>query len=194
MIRAAADLMYVKGVNGTTLDDVRAASGTSKSQLYRYFADKDDLVNEVVQLRSTTILRREEQRLRRLKSFNGLVRWRTALVQQNALQDGAYGCILGSLANELADQNEQARSMMAETFATWETLIAAGLKRMQDNGTLQADADPATLATGLLAALQGGYLLAQTAKDVAPMEVALDMALDHIKSLVVADKPANPDS
>lgn len=194
MIRAAADLMYVKGVNGTTLDDVRAASGTSKSQLYRYFADKDDLVNEVVQLRSTTILRREEQRLRRLKSFNGLVRWRTALVQQNALQDGAYGCVLGSLANELADQNEQARSMMAETFTTWETLIAAGLKRMQDNGTLQADADPATLATGLLAALQGGYLLAQTAKDVAPMEVALDMALDHIKSLVVADKPANPDS
>jgi AcrR family transcriptional regulator len=194
MIRAAADLMYVKGVNGTTLDDVRAASGTSKSQLYRYFADKDDLVNEVVQLRSTTILRREEQRLRRLKSFNGLVRWRTALVQQNALQDGAYGCVLGSLANELADQTEQARSMMAETFTTWETLIAAGLKRMQDNGTLQADADPATLATGLLAALQGGYLLAQTAKDVAPMEVALDMALDHIKSLVVADKPANPDS
>src|SRR4051794_7025224 len=35
IVRAAATLMYTKGVNGTTLDDVRIASGTSKSQLYR---------------------------------------------------------------------------------------------------------------------------------------------------------------
>jgi len=194
MIRAAAELMYVKGVNGTTLDDVRAASGTSKSQLYRYFADKDDLVNEVVRLRSTTILRREEQRLHRLKSFSGLVRWRTALIQQNALQDGAYGCVLGSLANELSDQSEQARTTLAETFATWEALIAAGLKRMKDSGALRADADPDALATGLLAALQGGYLLAQTAKSVAPMQVALDMALDYIRSLVVSDEDEEPAS
>lgn len=32
-----------------------------------------------------------------------------------------------------------------------------------------------------MAALQGGYLLAQTAHDVTPMEIALDMALDHVR-------------
>jgi AcrR family transcriptional regulator len=37
IVLAAADLMYAKGVNATTLDDVRAATGTSKSQLYRHF-------------------------------------------------------------------------------------------------------------------------------------------------------------
>src|SRR5437763_14362660 len=36
IVQAAADLMYVKGVHATTLDDVRAATGTSKSQLYRH--------------------------------------------------------------------------------------------------------------------------------------------------------------
>ncbi|HEY2671270.1 MAG TPA: hypothetical protein VGJ07_12985, partial [Rugosimonospora sp.] len=50
------------------------------------------------------------------------------------------------------------------------------------NGTLRPEADPAKLATGLMAALQGGYLLAQTARDAAPMAVALDMALDNIKA------------
>lgn len=34
ILRSAADLMHVKGVAATTLEDVRAASGTSKSQLY----------------------------------------------------------------------------------------------------------------------------------------------------------------
>jgi hypothetical protein len=37
-----------------------------------------------------------------------------------------------------------------------------------------------------MAALQGGYLLAQTARDVRPMEVALDMALDHVRTLLVS--------
>ena len=43
-------------------------------------------------------------------------------------------------------------------------------------------ADPDRLAVGLMAALQGGYLLASTARDVRPMEIALDLALDHVKS------------
>jgi len=43
IVAAAADLMYVKGVHATTLDDIRTATGTSKSQLYRHFPDKGTL-------------------------------------------------------------------------------------------------------------------------------------------------------
>jgi hypothetical protein len=35
----------------------------------------------------------------------------------------------------------------------------------------------------LIAALQGGYLLAQTARDATPMATSVDMALAHIESL-----------
>ncbi|MED7827363.1 TetR/AcrR family transcriptional regulator [Streptomyces chiangmaiensis] len=44
IVEAAAELFHVDGVHAVTLDDVRAASGTSKSQLYHHFADKDELV------------------------------------------------------------------------------------------------------------------------------------------------------
>jgi len=57
---------------------------------------------------------------------------------------------------------------------------------MRDSGVLNPDADPDRLATGLMAALQGGYLLAETAHDIRPMEIALDMALDHVKSFLTA--------
>jgi AcrR family transcriptional regulator len=182
IVHAAADLMYVKGVHATTLDDVRAATGTSKSQLYRHFPDKDALVHAVIALRGRLVIERETQRLGRFSSFSGLVRWRNALVQANALQNGAYGCALGSMANELADQDEEARTILAELFQTWEELIAAGLRRMQAKGTLKPDADPGQLAVGLMAAVQGGYLLANTAHDVRPMEIAIDLALEHLKS------------
>lgn len=182
IVQAAADLMYVKGVHATTLDDIRAATGTSKSQLYRHFPDKDALVHAVIALRGQQVMKRESERLERLNSFSGLIRWRNALVQVNSLQNGAYGCALGSMASELADTDEQARASLAGLFQAWEELLAAGLRRMQAKGTLSPDADPGQLAVGLMAALQGGYLLANTAHDVRPMEIALDLALEHVKS------------
>ena len=184
--------MYAKGVNATTLDDIRAATGTSKSQLYRHFPDKDALVHAVIALRGQQVMDRETQRLGRLNSFSGLTRWRNALVRVNSLQNGAYGCALGSMANELADQDEQARASLAELFRSWEELLAAGLRRMQAKGTLSPDADPDQLAVGLMAALQGGYLLASTAHDVRPMEIALDLALDHLKSYLTEPRRPHP--
>ena len=146
IVQAAADLMYAQGVNATTLDDVRAATGTSKSQLYRHFPDKEALVHAVITLRGQQVLDRETQRLGRLSSFSGLTRWRNALIQVNSLQNGAFGCALGSMANELADQDEQARVSLAALFISWEELLAAGLRRMQDKGTLSPDADPLVAA------------------------------------------------
>lgn len=182
ILEAADQLTYEKGVAQTTLEDVTTASGTSKSQLYQHFADKDVLVREVISLRASRVLERQSKRLQRLDSLRSLELWRDALVERNALRNGAYGCELGSLAHELADQDEQARQALAGHFATWQSLIAAGIARMQTNGTLRPEADPDALAAGLMAALQGGYLLAQTARDVEPMRIALDMAIAHIRT------------
>jgi len=75
-------------------------------------------VHAVIALRGQQIIERETQRLGRLNSYNGLIRRRNALIQANALQNGAYGCALGSIANELADQDEEARAILADLFKT----------------------------------------------------------------------------
>lgn len=38
------------------------------------------------------------------------------------------------------------------------------------------------MAVGLMAAVRSGYLLAQTAHDVRPMEIAVDLAFEHLAS------------
>jgi AcrR family transcriptional regulator len=182
IVQSAVELMTVKGVAATTLDDVRAASGTSKSQLYHHFVDKEALVAEVIEYQARDVLSRQEEQLRRLNSIRGLERWRDALIQRSALHNGAYGCQLGSLASELSDQNEPARSALAQHFTAWVGLITAGLERMRSSGKLRPEADPGRLAIGLMGALEGGYLLAQLERDIRPMRIALDMAIDHIRS------------
>src|SRR5919109_2573903 len=48
IVDTAAALVFEHGVAATTLDDVRAAAGVSKGQLYHYFADKEDLIHGVI--------------------------------------------------------------------------------------------------------------------------------------------------
>lgn len=182
IVEAAADLMYVRGIGATTLDDVLEASGASKSQLYRHFANKDEVVRAVVDLVGERVIRRERGSLGEVSTMAGLRDWRDALVRNNALQHGAYGCALGSFASEVADHDDAARLALTELFAEWRGLLAAAIRRMQENGALREDAPVDDLATGLLGALQGGYLLAQTARDVTPMGLSLDMALAHLES------------
>ncbi|NMO50118.1 TetR/AcrR family transcriptional regulator [Actinoplanes sp. TBRC 11911] len=183
IIAAAADLMYVKGVAATTLDDVLAASGVSKSQLYQHFAGKDPLVRAVIEFMGERVMERERNALGRVSTMRGLRRWRDALVQANALRHGAYGCALGSLASEVADHDDVARLALSRLFAEWQGLLADVLRRLQDAGSLPGEVSIDDLATGLMGALQGGYLLAQTARDVTPMATSIDMALAHVESL-----------
>ncbi len=103
-----------------------------------------------------------------------------------ALARSGTGCALGSMATEVSDHDDRARGTLSAAFQRWEQLLADGLRRMQDSERLRADADADALATGVVAALQGGYLLAQSARDARPMELALDMALDHVRTLLTS--------
>lgn len=190
IVETAAGLMHARGAGVTTLDDVVLAAGVSKSQLYRHFPDKSALVRAVIEFVGEQTIGVERQRLGNVRTFAGLRRWRDALVANNALRNGQYGCPLGSLAADVADQDPVARQMLADLFAAWEKLFQDVLARFQEDGLVPPDADIRQLATGLLAAVQGGYLIAQAARDVAPMATAIDLSIAHIAALSPAAAPA----
>ncbi|MGA8246539.1 MAG: TetR family transcriptional regulator C-terminal domain-containing protein [Nocardioides sp.] len=183
IVATAAELMRVRGVGGTTLDDVVLASKVSKSQLYRHFEDKPALVRAVIELVGEQTIAGERERLQKVRTLAGLRRWRDALVARNALHEGRYGCPLGSLANEIADQDAVARTKLDGLFTAWHELFEDLLRRFQRDGVIPPDADVTQLATGFVAAVQGGYLLAQTSRDVTPMASAIDMAIAHLTLL-----------
>ena len=179
IVEAAANLIYAHGVESTSLDEVMAASGVSKSQLYHYFADKDALVLEVIARQTERVLDAQRPHLEALDSLPALKAWRNAIVRLNkAVENG--GCPLGSLASELANDSEPARKRLADSFSMWRDRIENGLAKMQERGELSASADPHDLAVALLSAVEGGLLLAKTTDSSRPLEIAIDMAIDHV--------------
>ncbi len=179
VVNAAADLIYARGVDRTSLDDVMAESGVSKSQLYHYFADKDALVLEVITLQTERVLHAQQPHLGAMDSLKALRLWRDAIVQLNK-RAGSKGCPLGSLASELANDSQAARKRLAAAFAVWSDSIEQGLAKMRERGALSPSANPHELAVALLSAVQGGLLLSKTMQTSRPLEIAIDMAIDHI--------------
>jgi AcrR family transcriptional regulator len=183
IVATAADLIRVRGVGGTTLDDVVSAGKVSKSQLYRHFPDKPALVRAVIELVGDETIARQRGLLENVTTFAGLRRWRDAVIERNAVHQGRYGCALGSLANEFSDQDAVARQKLDELFLAWRELFEDLIHRFQAAGILPQDTDVDLLATGFVAAVQGGYLLAQTSRDVTVMASAIDMAIAHLSLL-----------
>lgn len=182
IVAAAALLMYEHGVAGTSLDDVCSATSTSKSQLYHYFADKSALVCAVIAYQQEAVLAGQQPFLGELSSLAGLRAWGDQLVGLNGAAMMLAGCPIGALASETADADEDAREMASMAFDAWHGQLTEGLRRIRKAGELPRSADPEALALGLLAAVQGGLLLAQTMQQIRPLEVALDQTISAIEA------------
>jgi TetR/AcrR family transcriptional repressor of nem operon len=189
IVEAASQLMRGRGVGATRMEDVVAASGTSKSQLYHHFADKDALVQAVIMLRGDSVLEFHREALSRCRSVRGLERWRDVVVGRVSAVHGAFGCQLGSLAAEIVDENPEARAVIAAYFKTWTRLFEDCLTNMKESGELTEEADARHLAGQIMAALQGGYLLSQVEHSSEPMRFSLDMAIDQVRRFQSSREP-----
>lgn len=177
IIEATGEQILASGIGGTTLDTVRAATLTSKSQLFHYFpGGKAELVREVADWEGRQLLEAQEPEIHDLGSWESWERWRALLVEYY-IGRGRWACPIGSLATQAAMTDPELASIIAESMRAWRGALAKGVQRMQSTGTVDKSADSERIATVILAAIQGGLLLSQPEGSAWPLEAALDTAL-----------------
>jgi AcrR family transcriptional regulator len=177
IIEATGEQILASGIGGTTLDDVRAATLTSKSQLFHYFpGGKLELVREVAAWEGQQLLEAQEPHIHDLGSWKSWEAWRSALVDYY-IGRGRWACPIGSLATQAAATDPELERSIAEGMRAWRAFLARGVERMREAGFVAASADPQRTATVILAAIQGGLVLSQPERSAWPLEAALDTAL-----------------
>ena len=177
----AAELFAERGIAATTVDEVLAAAGAGKGQFYHYFRGRDELAAAAVGFRCAQVVAGLTQALGGVSSLAGLEEALEGFIA-GFEQVGMPGCPIGTLATEVAGRNEDARLQAAAGFDAWERLLADALERMRQRGELRADAQPAVLATGLLASIEGGMVLSQARKDMASLRVAVEAGLARVRA------------
>lgn len=186
IVRAAVELIDANGADRMSLDDVAERSSASKGQLYHYFSGRDELVRAAVSAKADDVLDLQHGLMDELDDRASIERWFDCLVELQVDGDSRGGCPLASLTGALAERDEAARAILVDAFDRWERVLADGLASMQVRGDLGAHANTRTLATSVMALVQGGLVLTQARRDPLQLRQALDAAL------VLLDAAASP--
>src|SRR5437868_1367506 len=129
IVQAAAELVAENGAAGMSLDDVGERAHASRSQLYHYFVDRDDLMRAVVGATTDSVLLAQDELLDHLDTWAGIDRWFRALVALQEEREARGGCPIGSLVGQLAERDPLARVGLAAGLERWEARLRDGLER-----------------------------------------------------------------
>ncbi len=188
IVHAAADLVLERGAQGTSLDDIRAATATSKGQLFHYFPDgKSELISAIGAFQAERVLDAQRPFLDELDTWESWEDWRHAVIAHYSAQP-QWGCPIGALTSELARSDPDHAADAIGHMNRWRGYLKAGIKRMITAGHLRDDTDPEQLSLAIFAALQGGLLLTATDESIEPLRTALDLAVTGLRAQATPDE------
>lgn len=184
IVAGAAALIAERGVEHMSVDDVLASAGASKSQLYHYFADREELIDAAVERRCNDVLEQLGGAFAQIESLAELERRLEGFVV--VFEETFDGCPLGTIAADVAGRHAGAQQQVVTAFSAWEGVFADLFARLRERGELRPDADPGMLATALLTSLEGGQLLSQMRRDASSVRIAIAASLGYIRTFAAA--------
>ena len=181
IVEGAAAEIRDRGVALTTLDDIRARTHTSKSQLFHYFPDgKEQLLLAVAEHEAEQVLADQQPHLGALNSWAAWQRWRDAVVDRYRRQ--GQSCPLSMLMSEIGRSTPGAQAVTATLMRRWHDEITAGVRAMQDQGKVAGWIDAERSAAALLAGIQGGVGILLATGDLGYLEAALDVGIATLRA------------
>jgi AcrR family transcriptional regulator len=145
ILEVAAEAFAERGYAGTSLSDVLKASGVTKGGFYFHFPSKEAL--------AVATLRHKQERwagvvmaavMRRSRALEQLDAMVEALCDLHE-QDRACRAI-SRLCTELGDDHPELRPQLGTQLTTWMDMVAAIVRKGQDEGDIRPEVDPVMAA------------------------------------------------
>jgi AcrR family transcriptional regulator len=172
IVEAAAALIRERGVADTGLDDIGAATATSKSQMFHYFpGGKTDLLHAVAVHEAEQVIADQQPYLGDLTTWRKWQAWRRLVIQKYDAQRDR--CPLTALTTHMGKATPVTREIIS-------------------TGEIDASTDVDATATAVLAAIQGGVLMMQATDRISYLETALQEALDAMRRPAPTPKAKSP--
>src|ERR1700761_6263806 len=129
IIQGASAEIRENGITAT-LDDIRARTGTSKSQLFHYFPDgREQLLLAVARFEADRVLADQQPELGALTSWPAWLAWRDTVLAR--YREQGPQCPLHALVSQLGRATPGAQAVVAQLMTQWQAQIEAGIRAMQ---------------------------------------------------------------
>ena len=98
------------------------------------------------------------------------------------------GCPLGTIGNEVTENDELIRQDLSLIFEVVKNKLAAFFIKEKARGQLSQDANEEQLADFCIATIQGAMLLGKIKRNSQPVESTVREAMAHLKNHAVASQ------
>jgi AcrR family transcriptional regulator len=176
VVDAAMAVFWRHGYAATSINELTAATGLSRSSLYQRFQDKDGLFGEALASYTDRVLRR----MNAVQADTGRSRLQALLrefVPKQGKPKRPAGCMLARCCAEMADLPEAARSLALAGLTAQRAVLEGILRQAASNGELAAEADIDGLAWHYLGILQATLTLPQAGATPDALSALIDIAM-----------------
>ncbi len=175
-------LMLAKGFHHAGLQEIVRQAGVPKGSFYHFFPSKEafglavleDYVEEFEAFLTGHLQAPDVPPRQRLRNFF------TASRERLLAERCEGGCLVGNLAQELADQDDVFRGRLAAVLAHWEAQFATCLAEAVRAGELSPNADTRKMARFILDGWEGAILRMKVTKEVTPIDDYIDVLFSTV--------------
>lgn len=167
IIETTCELIEMQGYHATGLNQIIKESGSPKGSLYYYFpGGKEELTAEALNYTGQLILQRISSSLAAVEDPAEAIRSFILFVASHVKASGfRAGGPITTVALETAITSEKLSQVCATIYQSWQQAFTI---KLTQNGYAPEQAE--SLATAIIAMLEGGIILSRTYKDISPLQ------------------------
>ncbi|HKL26958.1 MAG TPA: TetR/AcrR family transcriptional regulator [Desulfuromonadales bacterium] len=170
----ASPVFHRKGFLITTINDLLAATGMTKGNIYFHFANKEEIGLEVLRRARKTFKQFLDDSLRGETPGASLDNFFRHALERNRSKGFVGGCLFGNTALEACDNAPPFAELVGEVFAEWIGKLEETIEAAQDSGQVRQDLPASHLAELIVGTIEGGIMQSRLQKDAGPLQRALE--------------------
>jgi TetR/AcrR family transcriptional regulator, transcriptional repressor for nem operon len=157
ILEKAFELIYTKGYQTTSIDEIIATTKVTKGAFYYHFNNKDEMglaiINEIVKpTMQDAFIKPLQDAKNPIKEIYRMIK---ALLLDNPFLKLEYGCPAGNLTQEMTPWNVEFGKALSELILEWQQTIEHCIRSGKANGTVRKNVNPQQVAYFIMSSYWG---------------------------------------
>ncbi|MGN7809226.1 TetR/AcrR family transcriptional regulator [Flavobacterium johnsoniae] len=141
ILHKAFELIYTKGYQTTSVDEIIATTQVTKGAFYYHFKNKDEMGVAIIEeiLKPTMqehFIKPTEVSQNPIQDFYNMISY---LLLEDPFLQVKYGCPVGNLTQEMTPWNTKFSEALTELVNLWKTTIINSIEKGKESGLIRKD-------------------------------------------------------
>ncbi|WDF61271.1 TetR/AcrR family transcriptional regulator [Flavobacterium sp. KACC 22758] len=141
ILHKAFELIYTKGYQTTSVDEIIATTQVTKGAFYYHFKNKDEMGVAIIEeiLKPTMqehFIKPTEVSQNPIEDFYNMISY---LLLEDPFLQVKYGCPVGNLTQEMTPWNTKFSEALTELVNLWKTTIIDSIEKGKQSGLIRKD-------------------------------------------------------